>query len=158
MQLEQALVALISIEEKMSEYYEWLSGCFGHDTEARACFEQLAAQEKGHAEQLRFQQRVVRNSKVNGEVALDPLEIEGLIRKIEDFRRRNPRPLLPHAILFALKLEASDVEAMYSKLLEEAAPEIARLAKGMSNADQKHVSLLQSLLAKKKAQSREGRR
>jgi len=154
MQLADALAALIAIEERMAGYYAWLSTCFAEDAEACRCFHTLAEQERGHANQLGLQHRMVRSGKVEAEVQLDRAALDALVEKVDRFQRQNPRPPLPHAVLFALRLESGAIEQAYQSLLADASPELAGLARSMIRADEKHAVMLRELMKKRGSQRR----
>ncbi|RMG21509.1 MAG: hypothetical protein D6729_00615 [Deltaproteobacteria bacterium] len=153
MQLTDALTTLIKVEEHMAVYYHWAASCFSNDPDAKACFEDLAAQERGHANQLGLLSRMARSGKIEADVPVERSDLEALVRKVETFRRQNRRPLLPHVVLFALRLESGDLEHAYQSLVTSSVPELARLARAMIRADEAHAEKLKDLMEKKRAAS-----
>jgi len=64
MRLARALEGLIEVEERMAAFYGWAASCFAQDEAARRCFESLSGQERGHANQLGLQLRMVKSGKL----------------------------------------------------------------------------------------------
>ncbi|MDF1561646.1 MAG: hypothetical protein P1V51_01310 [Deltaproteobacteria bacterium] len=146
--MHEALEALIRFEERVSSFYVWLSAELIEDSEAAQLFITLAAQEQGHAERLRMEERILVEDERELEVHPDVSQaVEISVKAMDGFMARPEPPGSIEALGFTLDLESRSGEQLGRALLAEAVPELARTLGALEREDARHAEMLQEALA-----------
>lgn len=140
------LSALLEVELAMEALYTWCAQQPQQDPPTAATLLRLAADERSHADLLRFQLNLVARDRASfPDVALDARELQQTAARVQAFLRGRPTPTLGEALGFAIAVERSAAEQHYRGALALSNPDLARLLKTLGAGDEAHVSAVEDL-------------
>jgi len=136
------------IETLMGEIYQTLAERHAGDPDAARLFGRLVVEERSHLTQVRYVQRMARQTQqAFGDVAVD---LEGVRRTLEDLETLAGVASglgLAEAVPLLLHLEGSAAEAHGRAALADAAGEMGALLRGLAQGDAKHARALAEFAA-----------
>ena len=148
MQIEAVFRPLMEMEKEISRLYERLAEVFDGDRDASFLWMKMATEEKGHANLVDYQRRVIqKNSRVAAEVdlALDELAaVSAVVRQSLE----GPPPSLEEAVLLAFAVETSAAESHFRNALRQSHPDLQRLLESLGGEDRAHLERLKAFAAK----------
>ena len=145
MRIHEVLSRLERVEEKMAEFYEWLSEVFDGDDEASGLFCRMSLQEKSHSRLLNYGRKLVFRSPDNfAEVDFNVQPVDDLLESVDEFRETTSSPSLADALFFAMKVECHPAENSHREVLAVSNPEIAQMIRNLAIADEEHHRTLEA--------------
>jgi len=143
--IHEVLSRLERVEEKMAEFYEWLSEVFDGDEEASGLFFRMSLQEKSHSRLLKYGRKLAFRSPDNfAEVDFDSQPVDELLESVNEFRSTTPSPSLAEALFFAMKVECHPAENSHREVLAVSNPEISQMIRNLAIADEEHHRTLKA--------------
>jgi len=140
---------LEKIETGLRDIYAGLAGRFSDNEPYRDFFLALSRDEEAHADQVRYQKRLVRQNP--GDFSHVSIDLEGM-EEILAFLRHlmgNPPTGTPEeALRLAMDLESISQERMYRSVIVESCPGLKPLIDNLTRFDRDHLARIQAFAEK----------
>ncbi len=141
MNLQSLLKPLEELEESLGDLYEWFSRLFEEDEEAASLFYRMAREERSHATLIRYERRLLRQSKLEVPTPMEQSHIREALDRIRALSQEVP-PTLEEAIRFALEIENHDAENHYRFTHGTLPASLTRLLGRLGREDLRHYRSL----------------
>ncbi|NWF98561.1 MAG: hypothetical protein HXY52_06480 [Nitrospirae bacterium] len=150
MQILNTLDEILKLELKLMDLYAFFSKLFNEDKEAASVFFKLSLDEKGHAELVQYQKRIVsKNLNDFLEVSINIEEIREIISKAENIMKSTVPITLEESIKLALLFEKNAAEYHYKSAVEQSNPEFAKFLNNLASVDNEHFDSIKKLAERK---------
>lgn len=150
MQILNVLDEIEKLELKLMDLYTFFTNLFKDDKDVSSSFFKLGLDEKGHAELVKYQKRIVRKNLNNFlDVSININEIHEIILKAEDIMKSPTPPSLEESIKLALLFEKSAAEYHYKSAMEQSNPEFASFLNNLASVDNDHFDTIKKLAERK---------
>lgn len=146
MTTDETLRHFEQIELKMAELYRSLAHRFQHQQILGRLFVKIADEEVIHANQIRFELRMIRSAGLERRDTGYPVDyFRRLTDSIDAFLGRRPLPSLTESIDLASRMEATAAENLHHEIAIAAMPSMAPLFRGLEQGDRAHLALLKNI-------------
>ncbi len=135
------------IENGLRDIYASLAGRFSDNPPYRDLFRALSRDEETHADQVRYQKRLVRQNP--SDFTHVKVDVEGMDEILSFLRHLidNPPSATPEeAVALALDLESISQERMYRSTIVESCPGLKPLIDNLTRFDQAHLERLNAFM------------
>jgi|YelNatPaOPRAMG01_1025707.scaffolds.fasta_scaffold51925_1 rubrerythrin len=149
MDILKALDIIEKLELKLSELYSHLSKLFSDNKEVSGIFFKLSIEEKGHADLIKFQRRLILKSKdLKKDIELDMVEINNIMQKADSILKSQYQITIKDALKSAIELENDSGEYHYRNFIKYGNSDLSLLLENLSKYDNEHIEQLKELLNK----------
>ena len=144
MKAETVFRPLQTFERTVGDLYSLWAKVFQGDHAAGFLFAKLASDERGHANLVDYQRRMVqKDQSLAGDVDLSPLEIQQGLARVQELLAKAP-PSLSDAVRLAYELEISSAEGHTRNAIRQAHPDLRRLLECLAGEEGSHRGRLES--------------
>ena len=133
------------LEQRTADLYDFYATLFKADWDLFPLFSRMTREEKNHKAQVLLQKRLLSDRRFEPvSTSLDLSGLDAILETIDAHMQfRTIAPI--EALDFAIMLESHGMESAYRSVLSNQNPELARLAKALSNGDQYHLQGLKDM-------------
>lgn len=136
---EKMLRGLYEVERGLEELYLGYAQRFGFDVDAGELFSRLAAEEREHAELIKFQQGLSQTGQYVDDLdEVSWIGIQQLLLAIRQALAQEPVPSLQECVATALMFETSNTEMFMGSVLMEINPGLETLVHQLTDGNADH--------------------
>lgn len=153
MDIIKALDIIEKLELKLSELYDYFYKLFLDNKEISGLFFKLSIEEKGHADLVRFQRRIVIKNKdliKDIDIDLDTTFIHNIISKADSILKSSSKPTIEDALKLAIELENDSGEYHYKNFIKYKDHAFSLLLENLNKNDEDHIEQIKEIANKLK--------
>ncbi len=138
---------LEKIENSLRDIYTALAGRFSDNPPYRDLFRALSRDEETHADQVRYQKRLVRQNPDDfTHVSIDMEGMDEILAFLRHLIDNPPSATPEEAVALAIDLESISQERMYRSVIVESCPGLKPLIDNLTRFDKAHLERLHAFM------------
>ena len=128
------------IETRMRDIYAALARRFADNEPYRNLFRNLSQEEEHHADQIRYQKRLVRQNPGDfSHVSVDMEGMDEILAFLEHLQENPPTATEAEALRLTIDMESISQERMYRSVIVESCPGLKPLIENLTRFDKDHL-------------------